>query len=151
MTDYSITHASFTLKRSFKANPARVFQAFADKEQKAAWFGDPTEMGGVWDMDFREGGTEINSGMFEGTVHSFEAQYQDIVPDVRIVYSYRMNVDGKKLSASITTFEFEPEGTGTLLVHTEHGAFFDGLEDPILRETGSAQIMAALAAAVDGE
>lgn len=150
MTDYSITHASFTLKRSFRSSPTRVFEAWADREQKAKWFGDPSETGGVWDMDFREGGTEINSGMFEGEVHSFEAQYQDIVPDVRIVYSYRMNVAGKKLSASLTTVEFEPEGEGTLVVFTEQGAFFDGIEDPKLRETGTAQILEALAAAVDG-
>lgn len=150
MTDYSITHADFTLKRSLKSSPAKVFEAFSDKAKKAAWFGDPTADGGEWTFDFREGGTEVNSGEFHGQSNSFEALYHDIVPDTRIVFSYTMHVGGVKLSASLTTIEFEPEGTGTLIVHTEKGAFFDGHEDPKIREEGTAGILEALAAAVDG-
>ncbi len=150
MTEYSITHADFTLKGSLKSPPARAFEAFSDQAKKAVWFGDPTLEGGEWQFDFREGGIELNSGEFHGQSNAFEALYLDIVQDTRIVFSYTMHVGGVKLSASLTTIEFKPEGTGTLLVHTENGAFFDGHEDPKLRETGTGQILEALAAAVDG-
>lgn len=149
--DRTVTHASFTLTRSLTSAPTRVFAAFADKERKAKWFGDPSQTGGIWDFDFREGGLERNSGDFHGHLSSFEAVYHDIIPNARIVFSYTMFVDGVKLSASLSTIEFEPQGEGTLLVHTEHGAFFDGHEDPKQRELGTVQILEALAAAVDGD
>ena len=40
-------------------------------------------------MDFRVGGKEVNRGGPKGgPVHTFNAIYQDIVPEQRIVYSY---------------------------------------------------------------
>ena len=45
---------------------------------------------------------------------------------------------------SLATFEFRPDGTGTLLVMTEHGAFFDGIDDPALRSQGTGGLLDAL-------
>ena len=36
-----ITHASFSVERTFPVAPARVFAAFADPDLKAAWFRGP--------------------------------------------------------------------------------------------------------------
>ena len=33
----SVTHSTFNLQRTYDASPGRVFAAFADPEQKAAW------------------------------------------------------------------------------------------------------------------
>ena len=92
-------------------------------------------------MDFREGGIEEQSGPFRGQIHSFVAVYHDIVPEARIVYSYTMVVDGVKLSTSLTSLEFTAAGDGTTLALTEQGAFFDGHEDPKLRETGTGELL----------
>jgi uncharacterized protein YndB with AHSA1/START domain len=62
-------------------------------------------------------------------VHSFNARYQDIVPNERIIYSYDMNLDEKRISVSLATIEFEPAGSGTKLTITEQGAFLDGYDD----------------------
>jgi len=35
MTERSVTHATWAIERTYSASPARVFAAFAEKEQKA--------------------------------------------------------------------------------------------------------------------
>lgn len=80
----SVTHASFTITRHWKASPARVFAAFADEKQKDKWFsGD-----GAWtkverSFDFREGGIETLTGKWNsGVVTRFDCVYRDIVPPI---------------------------------------------------------------------
>jgi uncharacterized protein YndB with AHSA1/START domain len=153
MTARSVTHATFTIERTYDASPAQVFAAFADPAVKARWFVGPDEWGPTeWNMDFRVGGREISRGGPKGgPVHSFEGLYQDIVPNERIVYSYDMHLDDERLSVSVSTLELTPEGTGTRLVLTEQGAFLDGHEDPTLREQGTAQLLDALGAELQRE
>ena len=145
----SVAHSTFTLERTYKAAPQRVFAAFADKKQKAKWFDVTAPEETVWEMDFREGGREYNSGPFEGHMHSFDSIYHDIIENERIVYSYTLSVDGQKLSASLTTLEFEPSGDGTKLTLTEYDAYFDGLEEVGPREEGTRGLLDAIAATLD--
>ena len=153
MIERSVTHATFVLERTYDASPARVFNAFADPVAKARWFVGPEE----WDqgevsMDFRVGGREVNNGGPKGGPMSyFEARYQDIVPDQRLVYTYEMQLDGVRISVSLATIELEPVGSGTRLTMTEHGAFLDGHEDPALREEGTRQLLDALGASLERE
>jgi uncharacterized protein YndB with AHSA1/START domain len=144
----SVQHGTFTIERDFAQAPARVFAAWADPKAKAKWFGGPP---GVWQelerrMDFRVGGTERARGRFvaTGRVSDFQAYYQDIVPDRRIVYSYTMHVDEKKISVSLATIELVPAGKGTKLILTEQGAFLDGYDDAGSRERGTGSLIAAL-------
>ena len=94
----SVVHASFTLTRAYGAPAARVFQAFADEDAKSKWFFGPPG----WNLikrvfDFREGGREHLSGRFEdGTVTSFDCIYHDIVENERIIYSYVMEISGRR-------------------------------------------------------
>jgi uncharacterized protein YndB with AHSA1/START domain len=150
MTDHIVTHSTFMLERNYPHPPARVYAAFADKSQKAKWFADPDagpEL--TWDFDFREGGREYNSGPFMGQIHTFEAIYHDILENERIVYSYTMDVDGRKLSASLATLEFEAVGDGTRLTLTEQGAFLDGNDDPAERERGTRELLEMVGASLD--
>jgi uncharacterized protein YndB with AHSA1/START domain len=55
-------------------------------------------------------------------------------------------VSGRLISVSLTTVEVRPDGDGTRLVFTEHGAFFDDLEDPAEREHGTGLLLDGLAA-----
>jgi uncharacterized protein YndB with AHSA1/START domain len=144
----SVTHSTFSLERTYDASPARVFAAFADPEQKAAWFAGPPEWPlAAFEVDFRIGGRETNrGGPKEGPMHSFDALYYDIVPDERIVYSYEMHLDDKRISVSLATIELAPAGDGTRLVLTEQGAYLDDFDDPSLRETGTGDLLDALGA-----
>jgi uncharacterized protein YndB with AHSA1/START domain len=145
----SVTHSTFSLERTYDATPARVFAAFADAEQKEQWFAGPEEEWELlaFEVDFRVGGREHNRGGHkDGLISSFEALYYDIVPDQRIVYSYEMHVDDKRISVSLATIELEPAGEGTRLTLTEQGAYLDDFDDPKLRETGTGELLEALGA-----
>ena len=143
MRQRSVTHASFTIHRRFKQPPARVFNAFAHTAAKDAWFHGPEDWGrDVHEMDFRVGGRETSvGGPPGGPVSSFRAIYQDIVPDERIVFSYDMDLDGDRISVSLTTIELKPEGDGTRLTFTEQGAYLDGWDHPDGREEGTRQLL----------
>ena len=87
MTQRSVTHAIFTLERTYPHAPQRVYDAFATYEGKASWFYGQTDK---WDLveqsfDFREGGEERLVGRWAtGRVSDFHARYLDIVPGERI-------------------------------------------------------------------
>jgi uncharacterized protein YndB with AHSA1/START domain len=146
MPDRSIEHASFTIERRYEASPAKVFAAWADPDAKAAWFAAPED----WEsepheLDFRVGGREVSVGGPRGEpAHVYRAIYWDIVPDARIVYTYEMLLDETRISVSLVTIVLEPDGRGTLLILTEYGAYFDGLQDPALREQGTGSLLDAL-------
>jgi len=97
--------------------------------------------------DFRIGGRDINrGGPPGGPIHSYEAEYQDIVPDQRIVTMYIMHMDKTPISVSLATTEFKPEGSSTRLVFTEQRAYLDGFDNGSERERGSGELLDALGA-----
>jgi uncharacterized protein YndB with AHSA1/START domain len=144
---HPVQHATFVIERIFAAPPALVFKAFADEKAKAKWFAGPSEWEkGERTFDFRVGGRETSSGGPKGgQVHFFNALYQDIVPNERIVYSYDMRFDDKRISVSLTTIELSAHGKGTKLKFTEQGAFLDGYDDAGAREHGTGWLLGKLA------
>ena len=142
MSERSVEHATFVVERTYDASPARVFAAWADPAAKGRWFGDPDQGAGEFELDFRVGGREFNRGTApNGQAYTFEAHYQDIVSDERMVYSYEMHLDDKRISVFLGTVELK---AGTRLVYTEQGAFLDGLDTPAQREQGTGGLLDAL-------
>jgi uncharacterized protein YndB with AHSA1/START domain len=163
--DRYVTHATFSLERSYPVSAARVFAAWADPAAKARWFAPGPDSG--HQLDFRVGGREVNHGGPEsGPVLRFESFYRDIVPEERIVYSSTLSAGNDVVTVSVTTVELSPVdlspvdlstvdlstgqgGTGqggTRLVLTEQGTFLDGREEPDWRERGTAAWLDALGA-----
>jgi uncharacterized protein YndB with AHSA1/START domain len=142
----STAHATFVIERDYPHAPAKVFKAFADQRSKAKWFGGPED----WEksnhkLDFRVGGKEsVSGGPPGGVVHSYTAQYWDIVPNERIVSSYEMHMDKQRISVSLATMEFKPNGSGTTFVLTEQGVFLDGYDDAGERERGTLELLGQL-------
>ncbi len=151
MTDHAVTHSTFVIRRTYGASPERVFVAWADPAVKARWFGGPDEwVHGTHTLDFRVGGVErASNGPKGGPMHVFNARYQDIVPNERIVSTYEMYVDETRISVSVATVELRREGDATRLVYTEQGAFLDGQDDPAERERGTRELLDALGAALE--
>jgi uncharacterized protein YndB with AHSA1/START domain len=148
LKERTVTHSTFVIERTYPVPPARVFAAFADPKIKARWFVGPEG----WETtevvhDFRIGGRDVNrGGPPGGPIHSYVAEYQDIVPDQRIVTTYTMHMDETPISVSLATTEFKPEGAGTRLIFTEQGTYLDGFDDGSERERGSEILLDQLGA-----
>jgi uncharacterized protein YndB with AHSA1/START domain len=149
MSDRSAKHSTFVIERTYDAAPARVFAAWAEKSAKNQWFGPSGE--NEHELDFREGGRERFEASVHGAVYGYDALYEDIVPDERIVYTYNMHRDGRRMSVSVTTVELLAEGDGTHLRYTEQGVFLDGEDKPELREAGTHGILDKLGEALAKE
>ena len=102
-------------------------------------------------MEFRLRGREISVGeMKDGLKIAFRALYQDIVPNERIVYTYDMEMNGKRISVSVAAIEFKAEGGGTRLKVTEQGAHLDGLDNAPQRKLGTKDLLDALGRSLAG-
>jgi uncharacterized protein YndB with AHSA1/START domain len=150
----SVAHACFHLERRYDAAPDAVWKALTDEAAKAKWFGGPPEQFEPIErhMDVREGGRERATGRWEnGMVTTFDALYHDVVPRERLVYSYVMRLNEKKISVSLATMELKGEEGGTRLSVTEQGAFLDGYDDDGAREHGTALLLDKLGATLGVE
>ena len=142
MSASSIVHSTFVVERTYPASAARVFAAFSNPATKRRWFAEgegwPIE---EFDADFRVGGRETSRFRFNGgpPIRN-DTIYQDIVAGQRIVFAYAMTVGDKRISASLASVELFTAGTGTRIVFTEQGQFFDGTEEPRQRELGCAEL-----------
>jgi uncharacterized protein YndB with AHSA1/START domain len=144
MTERSVSHGTFVVRRRYPAHPAKVFEAWADGTAKEIWMDDPDYKsdGSSYELDFRVGGHERFSGLApDGAPYSYDARYYDIVPGYRIVYSYEMYTADDRMSVSLATVEIVPDQDGTKLTYTEQYAFLDGIDKPADREEGTAWML----------
>ena len=146
----TVNHATFAIERSYPTTPERVFAAFADPAKKRRWFAEGEEFEVErFEMDFRVGGVERarfrpTEGPMKGVAFGNDTTYQDIVPNRRIVLAYTMSAGDKRISASLATFEFLGDDTGTRLVFTEQAAFFECADGPDMRRAGWNQLLDSL-------
>jgi len=138
-----VIHSTFQLERTLKASPERVFGAFADEATKRRWFFEGgTHRLESHELDFRVGGKEraqlvLGPGTpVSGKTLVNDTIYEDIVPGRRIVTAYRMSFDGNPFSVSLATIELLASGSGTELVLTHQGAYFEGSDGPEMRKGG---------------
>jgi uncharacterized protein YndB with AHSA1/START domain len=148
LPERSVTHATIVVERIYTATPARVFAAWADPAVKLRWFLGPEDWElADYELDFRVGGRERSAARpHEGPVHVYEARFQDIVPDHRIIFAYDMYLDQTRISVSLATVELQPVAARTRLTYTEQGAFLDGHAVPGEREQGMGSLLDALGA-----
>jgi uncharacterized protein YndB with AHSA1/START domain len=140
MSKRSATHSTFVIERTYDASPARVFAAWAQESAKSQWFGPP-DGSGEHELDFRVGGREHLAVNVGGSVYLYDALYEDIVADERIVYTYNMHRDDTRMSVSVSTVELAAAGTGAHMRYTEQGVFLDGVDTPQEREHGTGEML----------
>jgi uncharacterized protein YndB with AHSA1/START domain len=150
-------HSTFSLERSFKATPERVFAAWADPASKKRWnYGGEKHEVLRHELDFRVGGGERSAMILgpglpvSGMTLTLESVIEDIVPNQRIVWAYRMAMDGRTFSASLATVELVKTSVGTDLFLTHQGAYFEGADGPEMRKGGWTSLLEKLAKEVEG-
>jgi len=101
-------------------------------------------------LDFREGGHERMDTYQADTneLHAYRATYVDIVPDLRIVYEYEMLLGTTRMSVSLATVLFEPDGDGTRLTFTEQVVMLTDVWDAEAREAGTKMLLDNLGSAL---
>ena len=147
----SVVHSTFQLTRTYDASVARVWKALTDEAAKEKWFGGtPREWVALERfMDVRVGGRERAKGRWaNGIVSTFDATYHDVIPSERLVYTYEMHLNDKKISVSLATMQLKAAQGKTTLTVTEQGAFLDGYDDAGAREQGTNYLLDALGASL---
>lgn len=153
MDTQATAHSTFSLERTYKAAPERVFAAFADPVKKRRWFVE----GEGWtiesyELDFRVGGFERSRFRFkDGQEMTNDTFYYDIVENRRIIVAYDMTMGSQRISVSLSTIEIEPAGNGSRLRYTEQAAFLEGGDGPQMREAGWRELFENLANEVDSD
>lgn len=148
----SVMHDSFTIERTYPVPAERVFAAWATIAAKSHWFGNEEGLEPVDEhtLDFRVGGREHLSVKAGGVLYDFDATFYDIVENERIVWSYDMHMDGRRMSVSVATVQISPVAGGARLAMTEQGAFLDGLDTNEQRAEGTRQFLDNLGAYLAG-
>jgi len=155
MSQPSVLHNTFVVERNFPKSPEVVFSAFTDPAKKRRWFGEGEHHKlEEFEMDFRVGGFESFRYRFNettplaGKILANKVSFEDIIPNRRIVTSSTMSVGDQHISSSLITFEFLETSTGTDLICTHQGAFYEGSDGPQMREGGWRTLFEKLSAMI---
>jgi uncharacterized protein YndB with AHSA1/START domain len=123
MATATATKPSLTIKRRFKAPPAKVYAAWTDPEKVKGWMGPGEVKAKSAESDLRVGG-RYRWVMVAPSGQELDVRgvYREIVPNEKLVFTWSW------LSApereSLVTVLLKPDGDGTLLTLT-HEQFFD--------------------------
>jgi uncharacterized protein YndB with AHSA1/START domain len=134
----TVEHETWTVERTYPASPPRVFEAWGNPALKQRWFTVGAAGGSPpYSSDFRVGGVE-STGTPAGVTPriTYEAVYRDIVENERIVLTYEMSIDGRRMSISVVTVELSAAASGTRLTYTEQGVYLDDLDTAARRRGG---------------
>jgi len=123
MSTQAATKPSLTLKRRFKAPPAKVFAAWTDPEKIRRWMGPEGVVGLSAEMDARAGGRyRLLMRSPDGEEHDVSGVYREVVPNQKLVFTWAWKSTPER--QSLVTVLLKPDGDGTLLTLT-HEQFFD--------------------------
>jgi uncharacterized protein YndB with AHSA1/START domain len=140
-----MSESTITITRVVAASPDRVFTAWTDVAQLAAWWW-PQLAGTTYDVDARPGGRfRITSAAIGATVWGV---YTEVDPPRRLVFSWNWEDEGEPEAVVedtvVVTFRPDDEGTLVTVAHTsvahvpEGGAEqgWNDVMDRLVRELG---------------
>ncbi len=118
---HNVVHETIRLERHLQHQPAAVFTAYADVEQRVAWTAPSDEEIIMFESDdFTVGGIDtFLCGPREAPNFVGVTRYEDIVDGERIVFTERLMNGEQLLAMSLITWELTPTATGTTLAVTD--------------------------------
>jgi uncharacterized protein YndB with AHSA1/START domain len=137
-----------TIERVVKAPRAKVYRAWLDPELLAQWMGPDDCSVLVANVDERVGGRH-SVEMLDGDGHhqQFESVIEQLVPDQRIVLTFRFHPEADETLLTLTFADAEGGGTVLRLEH-ERITLSPPLDDQSV-DTGWSQTLAKLQALFD--
>lgn len=122
----SAVKPSLTLKRRFKAPPAKVFAAFIDPEKIKRWMGPGEIIAQRAETDPRAGGRyRIEMHSPNGEPHNVGGIYREVFTNEKLVFTWSWDVaPPDEPHELLVTVLFKPDGDGTLLTLI-HEKLFD--------------------------
>lgn len=109
---------SLMMRRTIRATPARLFEAWTQPEQLRAWWGPAEVACDAAEIDLRVGGAyRIANRLPSGEVLWISGEFEEITPPERLVYSWRLGADDPVSQRVIVRFEARPAGTEVIIVH----------------------------------
>ena len=136
------------IQRVMKAPRARVYRAWLDPELLARWMGPDDFSVLVATIDERVGGRHsVEMLDTDGHHHQFESVIDELVPDERIVLTFRFHPDADETLLTLT-FADAPGGGTVLRLEHERITLAPPL-DGQSEETGWGQTLAKLQALFD--
>ena len=114
---------SLTIKRHFKAAPAKVFSAWTDPEKVKHWMGPGEVKVLKAESDPRTGGRyRWLMKAPNGEEHDVSGVYREVIPNQKLVFTWAWKSTPER--ESLVTVDIKPDGTGSLMTFT-HEQFFD--------------------------
>ena len=123
MSTAAVVKPSLTIKRRFKAAPAKVFSAWIEPEKVARWFGPPGSKVIESKFEARAGGQFMILAVSPtGEEFHVSGTVKEAIVNERLVYSWAWR--GTPDRVSLVTVTFKPDGDGTMITLL-HEQFFD--------------------------
>jgi uncharacterized protein YndB with AHSA1/START domain len=123
MATATATKPSLTIKRRFKATPAKVFAAWTDPEKVKVWMGPGETKAKHAEYDLRVGG-HYRWVMVapSGEEHDVGGVFREVIPNEKLVFTWAWKSTPER--ESLVTVLIKADGDGSLLTLT-HEQFFD--------------------------
>ncbi len=123
MSTAAAVKPSLTIKRHFKAPPAKVFAAWIDPEKVKRWMGPGEVKAVLADIDARSGGRyHWIMQAPDGEQHDVSGVYREFIPNEKLVFTWAWKSTPER--ESLVTVTLKSDGDGTLMTLT-HEQFFD--------------------------
>ena len=119
-----VVPVTIRVERSLDHRPHRVFDAYADIDQRTQWMAPPDDLISFESHHFRTGASDHFVRASQGKRGSLvTTRYEHIVDNEHIVFTERLTAANDQLLAiSLVSWFLAPSEPGTLLTITDHTA-----------------------------
>jgi uncharacterized protein YndB with AHSA1/START domain len=136
------------LERVIAAPRSKVYRAWLDPTLLARWFGPDDFSVVVASVDERQGGVhQVEMLDPDGGHHTFDSVIEELVPDERIVFTFKFDPSAKETKLTITLTD--AEGGGTVLRLDHERITVEGDVDTTSVNVGWGQTLAKLQAFIE--